>query len=102
MACDSDTDDNQFREDVLSCEEAVAHLAECCPEVQPTNVECRYYYRRDEGCLGPDTTTRIEPDLDLRESRCIRDLTCEGIRSRGLCTYGHVSPDGGVSRPFCR
>ena len=102
MACDSDTDDNQFREDVISCEEAVAHLSECCPELRTSNVECRYYFRRDEGCLGPDSTTRIEPDIDLRESRCIRNLRCDEIFSRGLCTYGQVSPDGGVSRPFCQ
>jgi hypothetical protein len=102
MACDSDTDDNQFREDVISCEEAVAHLEECCSEFRPTNVQCRYFFRRTEGCIGPDTTTRVEPDLDLRESRCIRDLTCDGIQSRGLCTNGQVSPDGGVSRPFCQ
>ena len=102
MACDSDTDDNQFREDVLSCEEAVAHLEECCPELRATNVKCRYYYHRSEGCYGPDTITRVDPELDLRESRCVRDLSCDEIFSRGLCTYGQVSPDGGVSRPFCR
>lgn len=102
MACDSDTDDNQFREDVLSCEEAVAHLEECCPEFRPSNVECRYYFRRNESCVGPDTTTRLDPDINLRESRCIRDLTCDGLASRGLCTYGRVSPDGGVARAFCQ
>jgi hypothetical protein len=102
MACDSDTDDNQFREDVLSCEESVAHLEECCSEFRPTDVECRYYYHYDDGCMSPGTTTRIDPDIDLRESRCIRDLTCDGIRSRGLCSYGRVDVDGGVSRPFCR
>jgi hypothetical protein len=102
MACDSDTDDNQFREDVLSCEEAVAHLEECCPELRASNVECKYYYHRDEGCYGPDTTTRIEPDIGLRESRCIRDLTCEGIASQGLCKFGQRFTDGGVARPFCQ
>ena len=102
MACDSDTDDNQFREDVISCEEAVAHLEECCPEFRASNVECRYYFRRDEGCLGPDSTTRVVPDIPLGESRCIRDETCDGLRSKGLCNYGQASPDGGVSRAFCR
>lgn len=102
MACDDDTDDNQFREDVISCEEAVAHLAECCPELRPSDVECRYYFRRDEGCLGPDSTTRIEPDIALRDSLCIRGLTCEGISSRGFCSYRRGAPDAGVAALVCR
>jgi hypothetical protein len=102
MACDSDTDDNQFREDVISCEEAVAHLAECCPEFRPSSAECRYYYHRNEGCVGPDTTTRIDPDIDLRESRCIRNQTCEGLAMRGLCSYGELSVGGAVARPVCQ
>lgn len=101
MACDSDTDDNQFREDVISCEEAVAHLEECCPELRASTVECKYFYRRDDGCIGPETTTRVVPDIDLRESRCIRDLACDGVSSRGLCNIGRTSLDGGA-RPFCQ
>jgi hypothetical protein len=102
MACDSDTDDNQFREDVISCEEAVAHLEECCSDFLASNVECRYFYRRNESCVGPDTTTRIDPDIDLHQSRCIRDLTCDGIQSRGFCAYGRRSTVDGGARPFCQ
>lgn len=102
MACDSDTDDNQFREDVIGCEEALAHLDECCPERVSARVKCIYYFHRNEGCLGPDSVERLEPELEVGESRCIRDTSCIRLRDIGLCNYGRPVGNGNVERPQCR
>lgn len=99
MACNSDTDDNQWREDVLSCEEAVAHLDECCPGFDVTRVQCRYYYHIDRGCTT-DTVTHVEPDIELSESHCIRNATCDKLQSQGNCDSTNYSAkaDGGRAR----
>jgi hypothetical protein len=99
IACDSDTDDNQFREDVISCEEAVARLEECCPGFRPTRVACRYYFHRREGCEGSGVD-KTEPDLDLRESQCVREASCEKLASQGFCDRD-INPPQGVARPRC-
>jgi len=99
LACNSDTDDNQWREDVLSCEEAVAHLDECCPGFDLKRVQCRYYYHIDRGC-GTDTVTHVEPDIELSDSHCIRDSNCDKLQSQGNCDPANYSakPDGGRAR----
>jgi len=81
-----------IREDVLSCEEAVARLAKCCPGFDAGKVYCRY-----SGC-GSEVWY---PALDLDESHCVRDSSCEMLRTNDVCgraqrAHAHVNqPSGG-------
>jgi hypothetical protein len=97
LACSRDNDeedDNQFREDVIWCEEAVAHLEKCCPNFDTTRVACTFYYSYDEGC-GTSTTRRTDPAFDKEESRCIRNTTCDALVAQGVCERAR---DGGAAR----
>lgn len=88
MACGNDgheEDDTQFRKDVIWCEEAVAHLEECCGGAfDATQVTCRHFYSKDEGC-GNTSITRIDPAYTTDESECIRDQSCDAIRANKVC-----------------
>ena len=77
-------DDDQFREDTLTCEEALAHLQECCPGFDPAAVACRYYFSSDSGC-GITTENKEEPAFDLPESRCIRNKSCADLVGDKVC-----------------
>jgi hypothetical protein len=61
-------------ENEIECEQAVAHLAGCCPSFVRSSVNCQY-----EGCT-------IRPDLEISESECIVALDCDAVIERGLCT----------------
>jgi hypothetical protein len=76
---DEDEDSDQFREDTLTCEEALAHLQDCCPDFDTTAVACRYYFKSTSGC-GDSTESREEPAFTLQESRCIRNKSCAELR----------------------
>jgi hypothetical protein len=69
-------------EDVLNCEEAVAHLAECCPKFDASLVRCVHY--ESEGC-DPDRSSNRYPALDVGQSRCVRAASCDVLRSNGVC-----------------
>lgn len=88
MACtndDHEEDDTQFRQDVIWCEEAVAHLEDCCGATfDARQVECRHYYERNTGC-GQTSITRIDPAYTTTETQCIRDQSCEAIRDNQIC-----------------
>jgi hypothetical protein len=106
-AC-SDYDDNPFRRDVLTCEEAVARLARCCdPSFDAERVACAYSWEREErGCNGPTTTTVIEPALSTTESTCVLEMECEALVASGTCNraeaafpYRKVSFSGSSGSP---
>lgn len=82
---DDEEDDNQFREDVIQCEEAVARLERCCPDFDGSRVLCNYYFRFDTSTCGPRTTDSIHPALALSESRCVLDTSCEALVGQGVC-----------------
>ncbi len=85
IACgQGEEDDDQFREDTLTCEEALAHLQECCPAFDPAAVACRHYYASNSGC-GTSTENREEPAFDLSESRCIRNRSCADLVGDNVC-----------------
>lgn len=89
MACgnnddDGDADDNQFRPDVIDCESAVAHLKNCCPDLDPSLITCHHFYLHDEGC-GDSRTEQQDPDLNQDQSDCIRDQSCQAIQAHGVC-----------------
>lgn len=86
LTCDSP------RQDELQCEEAAAHLDECCDDFDPTSLECV----SSEGCDGDDgpdgdvstgdgSTNDIYPDIDGRNAGCVIDRNCEELRSAGVC-----------------
>jgi hypothetical protein len=65
-----------LREDEFLCEEAHAHLVECCPNFTTDSQYCSYA----EGC-----GTAQYPALTADESQCIRDQSCDRLRSDGVC-----------------
>ena len=97
LACNNgndEEDDDQFREDVIWCEEAVARLERCCPGFDARKVECLFYFSYDEGC-GTSTTRRIDPAFTSEESRCIQDTSCDALVSQGICARAER---GGAAR----
>jgi hypothetical protein len=76
-----------FRESELQCEEAVAHLADCCEKT--LGIDCTHH---DEGC------DQVPPELSVEDSRCIRDLDCDEIRERGLCSPAHYADAGAEAK----
>jgi hypothetical protein len=90
-ASGSDSDTDQFREDVLHCEDAVSHLIECCPHFDAASVRCDYAYEPPDGCSGPDqTATYINPDLAQPASDCIRAASCETLVANGTCVRAQM------------
>jgi len=82
-------DHDELREDVLSCEEALAHLTSCCAAFDPSRVPCHYHYDYTEttSCDGPTSSSTDEehPALSLDESTCIRDRACGDLIADGIC-----------------
>jgi hypothetical protein len=63
----------------LQCEEAVARILDCCHLADLPGVECRHF---QDSCDGV-----VLPELDLAESRCVRDATCGELEARGVCAW---------------
>lgn len=80
-----ETDDENFREEVLLCEEAVARLDTCCPDIDWSTVACNYRHTSTGGCTN-GTADFEDPTFKLEESRCILDTSCSDIHARGVCT----------------
>lgn len=67
LACggghDGDTKgDNNFREDVIECEDALAKLEKCCPSFDATPALCNYYDAHTSGSAfaGPSIGAGVE------------------------------------------
>jgi hypothetical protein len=69
-----------IREDEVQCEETVAHLAECCPGLNPERFRCEHVAA--DGCTGG-----TEPDFDIELSRKLRRLDCEDLQAGNWCSY---------------
>ncbi|MBL8612803.1 MAG: hypothetical protein JNL38_36010 [Myxococcales bacterium] len=68
-----------LRSDELLCEEAAAHLVECCPGIQVERLNCDH----DEGGCG---TQQHQPDLRGDVAICLRDTACAQMtRPGGPC-----------------
>ena len=73
-------------EDELQCEDAMAHLASCCPGFEPRFHNCSY----TDGCPG------AVPDLTEPQSTTIRSLSGEQLVSGGFCSNpSHPDPATG-------
>lgn len=80
---------SSLREDDLECEEAVAHLEDCCPGFDARSVSCSY----QEGCGdGRDQTGQ----LSVQQSNCIQAKSCSDLIASGTC--GQLS--GGQGTPI--
>jgi hypothetical protein len=65
-----------IRQDEFLCENAVAHLVQCCPGFNANAVNCQY----DQGCL--ETTY---PEVDESQSECILGESCGALRANAVC-----------------
>lgn len=71
---------------VLSCEEAVAALAECCPGFEPQRVRCvDHRYRQTSACTGSVTEGHELPALDVATSECVRAMSCADLVAGSTC-----------------
>ena len=85
-----------IREDEFQCEQAVAHLHDCCPDLDPGAVSCSF----SSSCGATLFTT-----FSVEESQCIQDASCEAILRGHLCERAlsreprqtMVGEDGGTS-----
>jgi hypothetical protein len=68
-----------MREDELECEEAVAHLASCCPGFNTRGLNCSYETR--SGC----TESTYYPVFGIDESKTIRAASCDALITSGGC-----------------
>src|SRR5688572_3010872 len=85
LACKDETDDNNFREDVILCEDAISWLTSCCGGTDLSKARCDYFYSYNENACGPDTENSKNPALNREESLCVRDKTCDEIRAKKIC-----------------
>jgi hypothetical protein len=86
---------NGVNDDEVECEQAVAHLLDCCPNFSADSVNCVNTTNDGPGCLsflvsvnddvGPPPGREGQPDLTISESVCIEDMACADVRSSGLC-----------------
>lgn len=98
-------DNNNFRPDVIECEDALARLEKCCPSFDATLVRCQYDYSKSTGC-GATSIDSVQPALTTAESHCIRNTSCEDMVRDGVCdraqaarTYEqHSTTTGGTLR----
>jgi hypothetical protein len=65
-----------IREDELLCEEAAAHLADCCPGFAVSSLSCSY----NSGC---GSTTY--PALSVQQSQCINGESCAALVADNVC-----------------
>jgi hypothetical protein len=85
----TDEDDNELREDVLLCEEALAHVASCCA-FTPTTTACHYYHFEERspcGCEGGTGGWRrrdVRPSVSKDTARDMTAMSCEEMRG-GHC-----------------
>ncbi len=66
-------------DDEFLCEEAVAHLNDCCPDLVRGKIDCSSEWRacRSFECDPHFTATT----LDVNESQCILDKSCDALRA---------------------
>lgn len=92
LACDPGVDDENFREDVILCEDALSHVLACCPGLAPPQTACEYYFSSSTsscGCSGTSgnstSTTRRTPVLSLTRSAALADGSCADISANDGC-----------------
>lgn len=89
LACSSEDtiDEQQLREDVLYCEDAIAVLEGCCPGFSGSPLTCVHYEKKHEPSCGDGSysTVKQDPAFVLEESQCIRAMSCATLVDTGVC-----------------
>jgi len=80
----------EFRQDEVECEEAVAHLVECCPGFSLQSVSCTHV--TSDGC-----DQERQPALDVNESRQVRSLSCGELQKSTWCAFHQLSATAGTT-----
>lgn len=84
----------EMTDDEFHCEEAVAHLADCCPGFEPRGFDCT---------AGPGCSS---PALLADQARCIQGKSCEMLVAGGTCDRAlHAAGSGPTVAdplPVCR
>ena len=66
----------EISEEEMVCEETVARLETCCPELDPRRINCVH---------AQSCNAELVPVLTLRASECVAEASCDELRSRGTC-----------------
>lgn len=89
-SADDVDDDENFREDVIRCEDAVARIAVCCPNVSAPKQACVHHlFRETTDCGCGDSVTREEhiwPVLGLARSKEISGQSCLSLVADDGCS----------------
>jgi hypothetical protein len=94
---------NGFREDEIECEQAVVRLRDCCPDFNPTTVDCTYHESLD---CSDSVVAREYPALSLEDSRCVQEKSCADLIASGVCDRARgakqraFAADGGAAATF--
>ena len=83
-------DGNNFREDVIECEDALSRLERCCPSFDATPVLCNFTYDKSSGC-GTTSTSSVKPAFTTAESTCIRGRSCEELITHNVCERAQLA-----------
>ncbi|MEO8877749.1 MAG: hypothetical protein ABI461_19300, partial [Polyangiaceae bacterium] len=86
---DFEKDDQNFRKDVIECENASAHLRSCCPSASSAP-DCHYYHYKhtvDCGCESGSYVAEQDDDrpLSIDESEAIQNSSCDELVANGDC-----------------
>ena len=99
----NEDDDNNFREDVLLCEEALAHVRSCCPSVGKATA-CVYAHRShysDCGCSSSREGSHSDsrPVIEIGESKTILRTACSAIDCSAMQKqFAEENTSGGSSK----
>jgi hypothetical protein len=83
-------DDNNFRADVIECEDALERLERCCPGFDAAPVLCNFYHSKTSGC-GSVATDNTTPAFSRDESKCIRDTSCDSLVATKVCERAQLA-----------
>lgn len=83
-------DDNNFRADVIECEDALERLERCCPGFDSAPVLCNFFHSKSTGC-GSVNTDNVKPALSQDESQCIRDTSCDSLVATKVCERAQLA-----------
>lgn len=67
--------DEGISRDELSCETAMLHVVECCPDLPKDRV----------ACVGGGCDGTLQPDLDPERSECLKAKSCDELQALGAC-----------------
>ena len=87
---DDQHDGNNFREDVIECEDALARLERCCPDFDAKPVLCNFSFDKSTGC-GSTVASSVQPAFNTSESSCIRDTSCDDLVTKKVCERAQLA-----------